>query len=235
MQLFFATDLRDGFAFFDEEESRHLLTVLRFKVGDALTLTDGKGFLYDAQLSEAGKRQAIARIERQRPAPEDLRPPLHMAVAPPKNLDRFEWFLEKAVEIGVDVVTPLLCDRSERTALRVDRLEKIAVSAMKQSYRARLPRIEPLTPFAHFVQACTTARKFLPWIAPHPQPLLLEALLQGAGSVAIAIGPEGDFSPAEITLAQQSGFQGISLGNARLRTETAAILGVAAVQLAGVS
>ncbi|MBL7798109.1 MAG: 16S rRNA (uracil(1498)-N(3))-methyltransferase, partial [Saprospiraceae bacterium] len=150
-QLFYSSQVKNGLALLDEEESRHLATVLRRQPGERLSLTDGRGFLYEAELVEVGKKSATARILETRHTPE---PParLHIAIAPTKNMDRFEWFLEKATEIGIQEITPLLCKRSERTTVRLDRLEKILVSAMKQSLQSRLPVLNPLTPFPELVR-----------------------------------------------------------------------------------
>jgi 16S rRNA (uracil1498-N3)-methyltransferase len=223
--LFYTPVVEDGLALLDEEESRHLLTVLRRKPGDRLRLTDGTGFFYEAVLTEAGKKQAVARILEKIPVPRDYAARLHVGLAPPKNIDRFEWFLEKAVEIGVDEITPLLCARSEREHIRLDRLEKIAVSAMKQSMRGHLPKVNPLTPLSKWMVGLAAPARFMPWIAEPPEPHLKTALKPGLDTV-IAIGPEGDFSPEEVALAKARGFAGAGLGSARLRTETAGILAV---------
>jgi 16S rRNA (uracil1498-N3)-methyltransferase len=140
-------------------------------------------------------------------------------------MDRLEWFLEKATEIGVDEITPILCKHSERDSLRLDRLEKILVSAMKQSLRAWLPQLNPLTKFTDFVKKTGETQKRLAWCGDEPMPHLKNTLLPDQSTV-IAIGPEGDFSPEEVTLALSSGFQAISLGEARLRTETAGLYAV---------
>lgn len=228
-QLFFAQTVEHGLARLDEEESRHLLAVLRKQVGDPLRLTDGKGFLYETVLIEAGKRHAVARILETVPAP--VRPArLHMAIAPTKNIDRFEWFLEKATEIGVETITPLLCKRSERTTIRHDRLEKILVSAMKQSLQGHLPLLRPLTPVAEVVAHATEPLRCIAWCADTPS-AHLATLLRPDADTLVLIGPEGDFTPEEVALAQQNRFLPVSLGPTRLRTETAGLLAVAAFQV----
>lgn len=229
-QLFFTQKIENGFALLDEEESRHLLTVLRRKAGDRLRITDGLGFFYEAELTETGKRHALARILTQTPAPPERPARLHLAIAPVKQTERFEWFLEKATEIGVDEITPLLCRRSERDKIRTDRLEKILVSAMKQSLRARLPRLNELTPFKQFVASAEEGLKCIAWCADEPLPHL-RTLIAPAQNTVIAIGPEGDFSPDEVALALKHGFAGVSLGEARLRTETAGLLAVSVANL----
>lgn len=224
-QLFFTPKIENGFAIFEEEEGRHLSTVLRKKTGDRLRLTDGKGNFYEAELADAGKRQVLARIISSQHVPPSGHGRLHIAIAPTKNMDRLEWFLEKATEIGLDEITPILCKHSERDTLRLDRLEKILVSAMKQSLRAWLPQLHPLTKFTDFVKKTGETQKRLAWCGDEPMPHLKNTLLPDQSTV-IAIGPEGDFSPDEVTLALSSGFQAVSLGEARLRTETAGIYAV---------
>ena len=228
--LFYTTRIENGLAFLDEEESRHLLTVLRRQPGDRLELTDGKGHFYTAELVETGKKGAVARILDTRPAPLERPARLHIGIAPTKQMERLEWFLEKATEIGIDEITPMLCKRSERDTVRLDRLEKILVSAMKQSLRARLPRLNPMTPVKKVLENAVEAQKCIAWCAPEPLPHLKNTL-RGELDTLVLIGPEGDFTPEEVALALEKGFTGVSLGSARLRTETAGLLAVAAVNL----
>jgi len=230
MQLFYTPNILNGFARFDEEESRHLLTVLRRQPGDHLRLSDGKGYFYETELTEVGKKQAVARILSSIAAPAERPARLHIAIAPTKQIERFEWFLEKATEIGVDTITPLHCRRSERDTIRHDRLEKVLVSAMKQSLRAYLPVLNPLTPFNKFISIIREDQKRIAWCDTEPMPHLKESLQKGIDTV-ILIGPEGDFSPEEVQMALQNGFSAISLGSARLRTETAGLLSVAVFNL----
>lgn len=230
-QLFYTPRIENGFVYIGEEESRHLLAVLRRKVGDPLQTTDGRGNFYETEITETGKRHAVARIISTVAAPAERPFKLHLAIAPTKQIERFEWLLEKATEIGIDEISPLLCKHSERTTIRVDRLEKILVSAMKQSLRASLPKLNELTPFQSFVKAASGACKRIAWCTEANLPHLSEAITPGS-DIVIAIGPEGDFSQTEIDLALEHGFTGVSLGAARLRTETAGIMAVAAVNLA---
>jgi 16S rRNA (uracil1498-N3)-methyltransferase len=222
-QLFYTPKIENGFAVFEEEEARHLSTVLRKKTGDLLQGTDGRGFFYEMELADAGKRQVLARIVSKTAAAPLPPGKLHIGIAPTKQMERLEWFLEKATEIGIHEITPLLCQRSERDTLRLDRLEKILVSAMKQSLRAWLPKLNPLTRFQDFAQKTNEAQKCLAWCADEPIPHLKHAL-QPQMDAVIAIGPEGDFSPEEVQIALANGFQGVSLGEARLRTETAGLM-----------
>ncbi|MBL7784156.1 MAG: 16S rRNA (uracil(1498)-N(3))-methyltransferase [Saprospiraceae bacterium] len=229
-QLFYTQKIENGFAYFDEEEGRHLVTVLRRKPGDRLHLTDGRGHFYEAELAETGKKHAVARILHTTAADTGYITPLHLAIAPTKQIERMEWLFEKATEIGIHSITLLHCQRSERDTVRTDRLEKVLVSAMKQSLRAHLPVLHPMTRFADFVKNAKADFRFIAWCADQPMPHL-KTQLQPGKSTLILIGPEGDFSPEEVQLAENAGFTGISLGAARLRTETAGLLAVSAVAL----
>ncbi|MBI5917462.1 MAG: 16S rRNA (uracil(1498)-N(3))-methyltransferase [Bacteroidetes bacterium] len=226
MILFYTTDIRGGSAWFSEEEARHCSQVLRRKTGDVVQFLDGLGGWYEGVISEVNKRQVVVEVTDRR-AGTDLRNfRLHLAIAPTKNIDRFEWFLEKATEIGIHEITPLQTGHSERTKLRYDRLEKILLAAMKQSMRTWLPKLNELTDFEHFIKKTETPDGHARFIAhcreenlPH-----LKNNCPAATDVTLLIGPEGDFSPAEISLANEAGFKNISLGTARLRTETAGIV-----------
>lgn len=228
--LFYAPRVEGDLVTLEEEESRHLLSVLRARPGDPVQLTDGKGYLYDALVAETGKKTAVLRIRRSTAVPLERQHTIHIGIAPVKNMERFEWFLEKATELGIDEMTPLICERSERTVVRMDRMEKILVSAIKQCMRARLPLLHPPTPFAAFAKDSAAAQKFIGWCSESPLPHIKTALKPDL-STLIAIGPEGDFSPREIELALQNGFSGISLGSGRLRTETAGLLAATAALL----
>ncbi len=228
-QLYFIVRPSGTLVALDEEESRHLLTVMRGRKGERLCLTDGQGGFYDAELAEASKRQAFVRILSTRFLPP---PPgqLHLAIALPKHIDRFEWFLEKATELGVSRITPLLCQRSQRTTLRLDRMQKIVIAALKQSLRAWMPQLEPPKPIAEVVQGAAEPLRAIAWCGQGSrQPV--QSWLQPRTDALVLIGPEGDFAPEEVALAQAHGFVALSLGSARLRTETAGVLLAAAYQL----
>ncbi|MBU6343308.1 MAG: 16S rRNA (uracil(1498)-N(3))-methyltransferase [Bacteroidetes bacterium] len=225
--MFYTKNINNGIALLDEEESRHLQTVLRHKTGDLLQMTNGAGIIYTGEISEIGKRQVLVRILKQIEVPHTRNARLHVAIAPTKNIDRFEWFLEKATEIGVDIVTPLLCKRSERDSIRADRLEKILISAMKQSLRAYLPELRPLTPLAQVLgEAALYPQRFIAW-CPETPPPHLKTLHQAGLDTLVLIGPEGDFTTEEVDMALGNGFSAVSLGAARLRTETAGLYVVA--------
>jgi len=230
MQLFYTTNINNKLATLEAEEARHL-QVLRKKIGDQIHLVDGKGFFYVAELLELSKKQAQLKIlssEQQEKPPFSL----HIAIAPTKNIARLEWFLEKATEIGIQEITSIYCEHSERKRIRLDRLEKIVLSAMKQSNRAYLPRLNEETTFKQFV-AAQKEQQILKYIAHCEEEDKVELYnnYQARKDVLVLIGPEGDFSLNEIELAKSAGFIGVSLGKARLRTETAGIVACHTIQL----
>lgn len=225
MNLFYQGNLSETSQniIFDKDESRHIYKVLRHKLGDTLHITNGQGILFTAALVEVSHKQCLAvvkKVEKKAPLPYYL----HMAVAPTKNNDRFEWFLEKATEIGISEITPILCDHSERKVIKLDRFEKIIESAMKQSLKMHKPKLNELTPFSEFIrlQSNFNGEKYIAH-CEDSQKQLLKNLVQPKSSNTILIGPEGDFSYTEIAVAQKYAFTPISLGESRLRTETAAI------------
>ena len=222
MQLFYAPDIVAN-PVLPEEESGHCVRVLRLGEGDQIQLTDGAGFFYKAAITQAHpKHCGVALLECWRQAP--LWPfYVHIAVAPTKNMDRMEWFVEKATEIGIDAISCLNCRFSERREIKSVRLEKILVSAMKQSQKATLPRLEGMVDFNAFVARPFEGRKFIAHCAEGEKPLLRRLYHPGERALVL-IGPEGDFSREEIALAESNGFEAISLGESRLRTETAALV-----------
>ena len=226
MQLFYAAEITPPIHTLTEEESRHCVRVLRLGAGDPVTLTDGRGTLYHGRIADERGRCCTISIERIEERFEPLPYRLTMAVAPTKNADRYEWFLEKATEVGVSRIVPLLTDHSERRIFKPERSEKVITAAMKQSLKAYRPQLDPLTPFAALVAEATAGRRFIAHCeAPHGpagKPFLASVLRPGE-EATILIGPEGDFSTAEIDAALAAGFEEISLGTQRLRTETAAV------------
>jgi 16S rRNA (uracil1498-N3)-methyltransferase len=216
---------------FEKEESRHIIKVLRNKIGDVLHITNGRGDLFEARLTQMTPKQCLARVEestKEAPAPYRL----HMAVAPTKNNDRFEWFLEKATEIGIHTITPIFCDHSERKVIKPERYEKILESAMKQSLRTYKPILAPAISFSEFITqtGSDSAVKCIAHCEDRPRKSL-QQLLAPAKATLLLIGPEGDFSHNEIALAIENGFSEITLGTSRLRTETAAIVACHTVAL----
>ncbi len=224
MHVFYTPDI-DTCPELPEEEAGHCLRVLRLGVGDEVMLTDGKGFFYKAVISAAtGKRcqvKVVEKIEQEK----FWKGHLHLAMAPTKNMDRIEWFAEKATEIGFDELSFLNCRFSERKVIKTERIEKIVVSAMKQSLKARKPIVNEMTDFAKFMQRDFQGQKFIAHCYEGEKPLLKEVLKLGEDALVL-IGPEGDFSPEEVQKAEALGFQPISLGKSRLRTETAALVAV---------
>ena len=225
MQLFYTKEIIGDFAYFDEVEARHCTQVLRKKVGDSIHFIDGKGSLYRGEIDETGKKKCVVRILEHHANFGQRSFYLHIAIAPTKNTDRLEWFLEKATEIGIDEITPIFCDHSERTRLRNDRLEKIILSAAKQSLKAKLPQLNEPLKIDQFFRQIEPANQHL-FIAhcAEGEKKSLQHNYQKGGNVIMLIGPEGDFSEREIQLAFEHGFSSISLGESRLRTETAAIV-----------
>ena len=231
MWLFYTPDIQDDMQL-PEEEAGHCLRVLRMKEGDRIRLTDGKGAFYDAVISAVSGKRCMVHIENRQIQQPLWNGYLHVAVAPTKLMDRNEWFVEKAVEIGVDEITFLKTDHSERDVVKLERIEKIAVSAMKQSQKAKLPVLNGMTPLRALIEKGFDGDKFIAHCEPSSKVLLQDVVKSGHNSLVL-IGPEGDFSPAEIEMALKAGFRPISLGPSRLRTETAALVAVHIMNLAG--
>ncbi|WP_317040455.1 16S rRNA (uracil(1498)-N(3))-methyltransferase [Parapedobacter koreensis] len=208
----------------DEEESKHAVRVLRMAEGHHVHLVDGRGGLYTAVVVDAHPKRAVLEII-SATANHAKRPYyLHIAIAPTKNIDRVEWFLEKATEVGIDEVTPLICEHSERKEVKTDRLNKVMVAAMKQSLKAHLPKLNEPVKFADFLDATQRgSQKCIAYCAEGEKGYLSQ-MVAPAGHYTILIGPEGDFSDAEIEAALSLDYAPITLGDARLRTETAALM-----------
>lgn len=225
MQLFYnsaLTETTENFSF-DKEESRHIIKVLRKRDGDILHVTNGMGLLFETKITLASDNKCtvdIVSCNQKQPLPYQL----HLVVAPTKMNDRFEWFLEKATEIGIHEITPILCDRSERKVINQERYEKIILSALKQSNELYLPKLNPAVTFKEFV--AQEQRGGLQLIAhcEETDKKSLKSVLRPNENVTLLIGPEGDFSEKEIALALEHNFQAVSLGATRLRTETAAMV-----------
>lgn len=213
-----------------EQESQHCVKSLRMKEGDHLTVTDGKGYLYTCELTQAHPKHCLLRIidEIENPNPRDFH--LHIAFAPTKQMERNEWFAEKAVEIGIDRLTPLRCAFSERKEVKTERLEKIMISAMKQSQQASLAQLDEITPFETFIAQPFDGQRFIAHCYPWPKTSFIK-LCEKEKDTLVLIGPEGDFSEEEVKKAIERGFQPISLGKTRLRTETACLVAVHTVNI----
>lgn len=213
-----------------EEEAAHCLRVLRLTVGDEVMLTDGKGLFYKAVISAAtGKRCQVKVVESIEQEPF-WNGHLHLAMAPTKNMDRIEWFAEKATEIGFNELSFLNCRFSERKVIKTERIEKIVVSAVKQSLKAYKPVVNEMMDFSRFMEKDFSGQKFIAHCYEGEKPLLKDVLVLGQDALVL-IGPEGDFSMEEVQKAKAAGFRAISLGKSRLRTETAALVAVHTMNL----
>jgi 16S rRNA (uracil1498-N3)-methyltransferase len=219
--LFYAPDIATNLQL-PETEAHHCLKVLRMQPGDTLRLTDGKGFFYQAEIAEARSNNCKVNLLEVVPQPPLWKGRIEIALAPTKNTDRTEWFAEKATEIGIDKISFLRCRFSERKEMPTERIRKIMISAMKQSEKARLPELQAITGFKEFVRQDFDGQKFIAHCYPDKKLHLVQAY-QRNENVLILIGPEGDFSEEEVNLAQEYGFTPVSLGESRLRTETAAL------------
>lgn len=224
MHLFYTPDIATTLEL-PQDEAAHAIRVLRLAEGSEVMLTDGKGSFYRAEIDMiSGKRCYVRIVETITPDPL-WRGHLHLAMAPTKNMDRIEWFAEKATEIGFDELTFLDCRFSERRVVKTERVEKILVSAMKQSLKPTLPMLNGMTPFDKFVSQPFEGQKFIAHCYEGEKEALLQALQPGENALVL-IGPEGDFSPEEVQKAMAYGFRPITLGRSRLRTETAALVAV---------
>ncbi|CAM3621696.1 16S ribosomal RNA methyltransferase RsmE [Flavobacterium saliperosum S13] len=224
MQLFYNPDINSALNefSFDKEESKHIVKVLRKKEGDILHVTNGLGFLFHTEIILASDKKCtvtITKTETQHPSGFYL----HLAVAPTKMNDRFEWFLEKATEIGVHEITPIICDHSERKIIKTERFDKIIQSAMKQSLQFYLPKLNEPIALKDFIKQHHEGHLFIAHCEETDKKLLKEVIIPNE-KYTILIGPEGDFSEKEIDLALKNKYMAVSLGNTRLRTETAAVV-----------
>ena len=222
MHVFYTPDIQKNNEL-PEEEAQHCTRVLRLGIGDEITLTDGKGHFYKAEITVATNKRCLVAIK-ETIFQEPLWPcHLHIAMAPTKNMDRTEWFAEKATEIGFDELTFLNCRFSERKVIKTERISKILVSAIKQSLKARLPQLNEMTDFNKFITQPFLGQKFIAHCYEGEKPLLKDMVHPGEDALVL-IGPEGDFSEEEVRKATENDFIPISLGKSRLRTETAALV-----------
>ena len=232
MEIFWTDRIEAGHCFLGEEESAHCVRVLRHREGDNVCVIDGAGTMYECVLSQASPKAAVARIEKANPGWGSHPYRLEMAVCPTKNIDRYEWFVEKATEVGTDRFVPVIGEHSERKVLKTERLRRIVLSAAKQSLKAAVPEIaEPLT-VKDFITSVADSPA-LKMIAccfedeSHPRTSVMQALSgTDKREYIVLIGPEGDFSREEVRLAIEAGFIPVHLGESRLRTETAALAAV---------
>ncbi len=229
MNLFYSPSITPPSHQFDREESAHIVRVLRLKEGNLLLLTDGKGHLYRCKVVDANPKTCRVNLV----STEELITNsyhLHIAIAPTKNINRFEWFLEKATEIGINEITPMVCDHSERTGVKTERLQKVLIAAMKQSLKTWLPALHEPKRFGALIREEFSGQKFIAYCETGSE-ALFQTIYKPGKPALILIGPEGDFSPEEVTQAIQEGFIPVSLGNSRLRTETAGVVACTTVQI----
>lgn len=223
MHIFYTPDLATDFFILNEEESRHCSKVLRLGPGDHVHLIDGKGGLFEAEITTVDKRHVSLRVISRRTGFGKRNHHLHIAIAPTKNMDRLEWFLEKATEIGIDEITPLLCAHSERRVIKEDRLEKIITAAVKQSLTAYHPVLNAAVNFTDLISRPMADVQLIAHCLDDDRKRFIKDWLKPHQSCIILIGPEGDFSMEELNLALQNDFKPVTLGATRLRTETAAL------------
>ncbi|MDR0834123.1 MAG: 16S rRNA (uracil(1498)-N(3))-methyltransferase [Candidatus Symbiothrix sp.] len=250
MFLFYAPDIATGLTL-PEAESQHCVRVLRKQIGDLIDITDGQGHFYKAEITGAHPKQCVVKILETHQQPPLWHNRVEIAIAPTKNLDRVEWFAEKATEIGIDKITLLKTHHSERKDVKVDRIHKILIAAMKQSMKARVPELQAMTAFKQFVQQPFDGQKYIAHCNSGDKTLLSElyaSTIRGLRAsttldmtpvkpamtdknALILIGPEGDFSEDEVAEALKTGFQPVSLGETRLRTETAALYALQTIHI----
>jgi len=223
MQLFYNAELTESSVkfTFPTEESKHIIKVLRKKEGDILAITNGSGYVFEAKISHEDLRKCTVEIIKCSYYPQEG-PHLHLAVAPTKMNDRYEWFLEKATEIGISEITPIICDHSERKIIKLDRMQKVVQSAMKQSLHCHLPKLNEPISFAAFMTSPFSTQVYIAHCEETKKTALKERLRPNEDALVL-IGPEGDFSLSEINTALEKGFEPVTFGPNRLRTETAAL------------
>ena len=230
MHLFYTPEISSHIYTLEEQESKHCIRVLRLKKGDIIHLTDGKGNLFESKIIQDNPKKCIVEVTdvQKEVGKRDFK--LHIAIAPTKNIARTEWFAEKATEIGIEDITPVICDHSERKIVKTDRLNKVITAAMKQSLKAYHPKLNETVRFKDFIKNNPEGQRFIAYICDKYNETLKDLYTPGS-DVTILIGPEGDFSEREVELAIESGFKPISLGKSRLRTETAALVACHSVEI----
>ena len=228
MQLFFIEN-PESEIILSKEESRHATKVLRKKEGEILNFTDGKGGFYKAEITVSDTKNCRLQIISSEQKPKQHKYHLHIAIAPTKNMDRYEWFLEKATEIGIDEITPIICEHSERKVLKTERCNRILLSAIKQSLKFHLPKLNEAITLKDFLKKDFEGNKYIAHCEDGEKTELRKE--EKVNKTTVLIGPEGDFSPAEIEIALQNQFKAVSLGKSRLRTETAGLVAVHTINL----
>ncbi|MBN2892308.1 MAG: 16S rRNA (uracil(1498)-N(3))-methyltransferase [Bacteroidales bacterium] len=228
MQLYYSENIdNNNIIVLSPEESFHCAKVMRLKKGDSIFVTDGRGNLYSAKLVDSNPKRAYVEIVNKEYIENQKKYKLHIAIAPTKNIDRFEWFVEKAVEIGIDTITPIICRYSERKTLKLDRIERIIISAMKQSLKYHKPILNEITDYKTFVETEYLSDKYLAYCKSGIN--FVNTSLQN--DVLFLVGPEGGFSDFEVDLALKNNFKSVKINEFRLRTETAGVFVAASVNL----
>jgi len=223
MHVFYTPDIESNEYTLNEEESKHCIRVLRLSKGSMVSLIDGRGGLYQAEIISDNKKNVIVSVTESVLNYQKRNHYLHIAVAPTKNIDRLEWFLEKATEIGIDEITPVICARSERKVVKEDRLNKVITSAVKQSLQAYHPKLNPYTPISEFLKHDVEGAKLIAHCMEGEPRQYISQVPTDTKRYTILIGPEGDFNAEEVQVALENGYKALTLGNTRLRTETAAL------------
>jgi 16S rRNA (uracil1498-N3)-methyltransferase len=223
MQIFYAPGIAGNSYILDEKESKHCIRVLRMGKGTAVRLIDGKGNLFEGIISDPDPKQCKVEVTAVTSDFEKRPWRLHIAISPLKNPERFEWFVEKSVEIGIDEITPLICKNTEKQTIKTERISNIVISAMKQSLKADLPVVNPVTSFMDFIAYDLKGKKLIAHCSDSPGKTSVGQIVSRGEDVIFLIGPEGDFCTDEIKSASEHGFFEVHLGNSRLRTETAGI------------
>jgi 16S rRNA (uracil1498-N3)-methyltransferase len=223
MTLFYSSNISDGTCTLDPDESAHCVRVLHLAEGKVIRIIDGRGTLYEGYITEANPKCCKIQITDVQHNFGGRSYFLHIGIAMPKSADRCDWFLEKAAEIGIDCITPLLCSHSERKVLKHEHSQKILIAAVKQSLSAYVPNLQPMTGFANFVKHPFDGVKCIAYCGDVPR-IVFGKAIENRRRILVLIGAEGDFSPSEVELAVQNGYVAVSLGNRRLRTETAGIV-----------
>lgn len=233
MQLFYAPEINESNRFFtfSKEESRHIIKVLRKSSGDRIHITDGLGKEFACEIREDNPKHCEVEIIESFYHNKEWNYHLHLFVAPTKNMDRFEWFVEKCTEIGIDEITPIICDHSERKLIKIERIEKIAIAAAKQSLKWHFPKINAMTTFKDVINTSGADQNLIAHCYDEAKLGLFDSLDCNKPKINLFIGPEGDFSLEEVQYALDKDYRPISLGKSRLRTETAGVVACHTVSL----
>lgn len=234
MQIFYTANISEGKALFSREESTHCLRVLRIRRGESIRFTDGLGNLYEGVITDDDPTAMTARVISVEHDHGRRGFRLHMAISPLKNEDRLEWFIEKAVETGIDEITPLVCSRTEKRRFRRERLQGLILSAMKQSVKCNFPRLNDPVTFNEFVDGKHEGKKIIASCDPAVERIPITSAFKRGDEVTILIGPEGDFTTEEVARAVRGGFTPVHIGPSRLRTETAGVAACCSVYLANI-